>query len=160
MMMPASEIPFFHRRLFRLLPKSRALLQAQDGEVLKAFVTFAEEQNLPMDWTTHIYFLHWLKQQGQWQSLIQPEIIKEILVAGVVRWSLSGFEDIDARGIVVVSSYLPANGVAFLKSEEVDVAGKPLLLTFQAMPATDGYALSYESGCWENLHWQPFLHLT
>lgn len=153
-MLTEIDINTLHRRIFRLAPQVLALSQEHGMDMLHAFLSWAEQQHIPMDWTTHIYFLTWLKQQEKWQ--MNAECVQELLIAAAVRWSLSGLDHIAARGIAISSTYLPGQAIALVKSDAPEKPAKIVIL--QGTFPIDAYALSYRVDDWNEMVWLSYNH--
>lgn len=142
-------------RIFHYAPKLLAISSGKD--MLESFLNFASLNNLTFNWTLHLHLLNWLSQHEKWHALLTTEIKKELLIASVTRWSLTGLDHVDAKGIMVTSKQLPLIAAQLWKSESAGLAHKVMLLQLaeKIYPHADSYALSTVYGSWEKIAWQP-----
>lgn len=139
-------------RIFSLAPKLRQISQENGDDMLTAFLSWADTQSIVMDWTLHVALLNWLNHEEKWRPFLGIEVTKELLLAAVTRWSLSGLEHVKAKGILLTSQHLPDQAVGLWKNEKPNLASKILLIKLnKSLP--DGYAISYEAGSWDNVKW-------
>ncbi|RDI45158.1 hypothetical protein AQULUS_04940 [Aquicella lusitana] len=144
-------------KLFHSTPQLDALLQTAQSSIPDAFLAYAANQRLTMNWTTHIHLLNWLCREPVWQPRMTSGMIRELLMAAVIRWSLTGLDHVTVKGIMVVSRHLPSEAVGLWKSMEADKGSKVVFLRLPEACNEDKYALSYTDNCWKDVIWQPLL---
>lgn len=150
--MTSLDMKTWQRRMFRFTPLLLSISQQQKADMLVPFLAWAEQHKIPMDWTTHIHLLNWLKQSG-WD--IKLEIIQELLTAAVIRWSLNGLDHITAKGVIVASQHLPELGVGLWKNTKPDELPKMVHIHIPShlQSPVDRYAISYVENSWKEVDW-------
>ena len=119
------------------------------------FGDFIQAQPLPflaMDWMAHLRVLHWLPE-----TLRNKEVSKELLIAAVTRWSLTGLEHIEAKGLVLIAKDLPGLGVGIFKSEKLLQPTKIKIFKMaNELPNSEtSYALVHDLSNLHDLKWLP-----
>ena|SRR3990167_4589128 len=125
-------------------------------KLLELFLCWANENKLSMNWTLHMHLLDFVMQQAEWKSQMNEGLIKELLMAAVTRWSLTGLDHVQAKGIMVASAFLPGLTVGLWKSQEADQPGKIVMikLTDKLSYLNAHYAISYQQNDWQQVEWQ------
>lgn len=144
----------WRHKLFHLAPKLLKLAEGESDDICMPFIEWAGKNKLVMDWTMHVHLLNWLCDQPSWKAKISLEIKKELLMAAVIRWSLSGLEHIEAKGILLASHHLE-KGVALWKSIEIHLPNKLRIMRLQQefFRWKNGYAIAYEHFNWRDAKW-------
>jgi len=147
-------------KIYKYTPRLLAALGEEGDIVLDAFLSWMDKNNLEMEWSLHLYLLHWLCHHSVWKKIIDNDIKKELLIAAVTRWSLLGMEHVTAKGMQIYSSCLPDAAIGIWKSTEMARPAKIVMLPLSddLRPARDAYKVSFSSGNWEGLEWQT-LHI-
>lgn len=148
-------------RLMRDVPSLLKISNNRGDDILKPFLHWADENKLAMDWTLHLFLLHWLAHHEKWMQQITPELAKELMIASVIRWSLSGFDYLHAKGIFISTPYLPNVVVCLWKNKEADQSSKVTIMhdpekIASALPC---YAIFYQHSDWKNLSWQSLSNI-
>lgn len=139
-------------RIFYYAPKLHFSLQEKAHDMLQSFLCWAHEKDLAMDWTLHNCLLNWLCQEKEYLQFMDRAVIKELLIASVTRWSLSGLDHVKAKGILLTSRHLSGTGIGLWKSKKIDEVNKIVQIKLsKSMP--DGYAISYVEGRWDKAKW-------
>lgn len=116
------------------------------------FLKWAEGR-LMMSWSLHLHLLNWLKQQPQWRDQLTPVIIKELIIAALTRWSFSGLDHVDSKGILVHSRYYPEQ-LGLWKGEAVNSSARIVSVRGIACAGdADYYQLSSTHGLWQQVDW-------
>lgn len=154
-MLTSLAIQSWHHRFFANTPTLLTLARSDRKDILAPFLVWANENNLPMDWTTHVHLLNWLMQQEEWQPLITSDIVKELMSAAVTRWSLSGLDHPAVQGILLASHCMPDKAVGLWKSDEPHKSSRIVVVKLppNLRPTHDAYALSWLQNSWDGVEW-------
>lgn len=154
-MLTSLEFHNVHRRIFQFAPKLLALSQCDGVDILDPFLQWAEQQKISMNWTAHLHLLNWLMQQEKLRTQINAGIVKELLTAAVIRWSLNGLDHIAAKGIMVTSKHMPGVAAGLWKNKEANKTSKVIIIKLpdNSRLVQDSYAISYQEESWEGVQW-------
>jgi hypothetical protein len=157
-----------HHRVFHLAKKLLTLSNHNGDDLLRPFLAWSYEKHLTMDWTLHIHLLTWLNQHEKWAREIkknkekekEKEIVKELLTASVIHWSLRGLDHVSAKGILVTSPHMQGLAVGLRKSKTPEMMHKVVivrlddhLMKVMGQIKHHYYALTYGDD-WRELEWK------
>lgn len=146
------ELQNIRHQLLSYAPRLDFILQSSANETINHFLKWAHDQSVSMDWLLHIRLLNWLKQQAIFH--IDAQLIKDMLGAAALRWSINGLDHLPVKGILLTSHLLPNEGIGLWKNQAAHESHHIVSLKL-AKHFSDGYAISYQYGSWGNIKWQP-----
>ncbi|MBA3660145.1 MAG: hypothetical protein H0W64_00265 [Gammaproteobacteria bacterium] len=105
------------------------------------------------NWAKHLHFLNWLQQDEKLPSHLP--IIKELIVASLTQWALSGFDHPEAQGLLIALPHLPSQQVGLWKNQEPDQPHRIISIAQQKCAFKDiHYTIANIQGQWHPYSWQ------
>ncbi len=129
--------------VFDLCPNLLSQFQTDNKIMFDAFLLWADKHRLSMKWSLHVHLLRWLSENSLWKMKITLVHKKELLVASALRWAFAVTEDVDAKGLIIVSPILENLAVRVWRSEQLSESPRFHLLKISPahFPVTCCYAL-------------------
>lgn len=146
--------------LFDPCPGTLALSPPDGKALLESFLDWAELEDLSMSWGLHMHVLDWLCRHSRWTHRLNDDIVKELMVAGALRWAQSNMSDlahIGAKTIILRSASLTDVAVGARRGRTPNTHPSVHLLRLPGLTHTGkglcGYG--YKNDAWAVDAWHP-----
>jgi hypothetical protein len=120
-------------------------------EQLEVFLCGMIEKRVKVDWSLPLHLLSWISAR----SVVSAEFAQHLLRTACTRWSLQGFEHIDAQGLLLASPFVSGYFVGIEKSMRFAHSAKHIMIADPTQKTVQStyYALVYPRGL-RGLVWQ------